>query len=547
MRFVPLKGSARDPLPGARVIGRPDPCRLIDVTVLVRSRDTLSAVEEIGARPSGERKHLSRQEFAAAYGADPADLMKVRRFARWHGLRVIGQHAAKRTVELRGTVAAFSRAFNVELRLYKHPRGMYRGRTGAIHVPARLDGIVEAVMGLDNRPQARPHFRHIRQLGGAWAHGTAASFTPTQVAQLYNFPTGVTGQGQCIAIIELGGGYRMNDLNSYFQQLGISTPAISAIPVGMGANRPTGNPNGPDGEVMLDIEVAGAVARGAQIAVYFARNTNRGFLRAINAAIHDSVRKPSVISISWGGPEASWTPAAMQAFDKAFQAAAVMGITVCCAAGDGGSTDGVPGRLAHVDFPASSPHALACGGTRLDSSSAAITNELVWNDGASGGATGGGVSDFFPLPGWQAKAKVPPSVNPGKQAGRGVPDVAGDADEVTGYKVRVDGVNTVIGGTSAVAPLWAGLIALINEKLGTSIGYLNPLLYNQLGPSAGVFRDITGGNNDNTGVVGGYQAGPGWDACTGWGSPDGTALVGALQTGSASPQDQAAKRAGKAS
>ncbi|HYB44817.1 MAG TPA: S53 family peptidase, partial [Candidatus Methylomirabilis sp.] len=243
--------------------------------------------------------------------------------------------------------------------------------------------------------------------------------------------------------------------------------------------------------------------------------------------VHDKKNKPSVISISWGSAEANWTAQAMQSFTQAFQAAAAMGVTVCCASGDDGSSDGEQDGKNHVDFPASSPFALGCGGTRLVGSGTAITSEVVWNDGASGGASGGGVSGVFALPAWQSSAHVPA---PGqKGGGRGVPDVSGDADPVSGYRVRVDGRDAVIGGTSAVAPLWAALIALVNQQGGKPVGYLNPVLY---GDSAAL-RDITTGNN------GAYQAGPGWDACTGLGSPNGAKLVTAL---SGSPSKHPSKR-----
>ena len=470
---------------------------------------------------------MSREDFARVHGAAPPHIQRVKRFARAHGLTVVGYDVAARTVDLRGTVGAFSRAFNVQLGLYKDRRGIYRGRVGEIHVPADLDGVVQGVFGLDNRRVAAPRLRRGSDLGGVWhPHSAGISYTPIQLAELYDFPAGVDGAGQCIAIIELGGGYTMKDLNTYFQALKLPTPNVSAVSVGA-SNSPTGNSNGPDGEVMLDIEVAGAVAPGARIAVYFGRNTDRGFLRAINRAVHDTVNNPSVISISWGGPEASWTPQSMTAYSQAFQTAAALGITVCCAAGDSGSSDGVSsGLAANVDFPASSPYALACGGTRLEASGNSISKEVVWNEGASGGATGGGVSDFFALPSWQSAAGVPPSVNPSQFVGRGVPDVSGNADPVTGYQVRVDGVNAVFGGTSAVAPLWAGLIALLNQQLGTPVGFLNPLLYGPI--AAGSLRDITSGNNDMTGTVGAYKAGPGWDACTGLGSPNGSGLLSAL-------------------
>jgi kumamolisin len=325
-----------------------------------------------------------------------------------------------------------------------------------------------------------------------------------------------------VAIIELGGGFRPQDLETYFSRLGVATPTVTAVSVDHGANQPTGDPNGPDGEVMLDIEVVGAVAGGASIAVYFAPNTDAGFLDAVTTAMHDTVRKPSVISISWGSSESSWTSQAMTAMDQAFQAAAALGITVCAASGDGGSSDGASGGTAQVDFPASSPFALGCGGTSLRAVRNQITSEVVWNDAiAGGGAGGGGVSVFFPVPSWQQGLAATSSAgtrNP--LSGRGVPDVAGDADPQTGYQVRIDGTDTVIGGTSAVAPLWAGLIALANALNGRTAGYVNPLLY--ANPSA--LRDITEGNN------GAFAAAAGWDACTGLGTPIGQELAKVMVT-----------------
>jgi kumamolisin len=240
------------------------------------------------------------------------------------------------------------------------------------------------------------------------------------------------------------------------------------------------------------------------------------------------VNKPSVISISWGGPESNWTAQAMEQFDQAFQDAGAVGVTVCVAVGDQGSSDGVNDGLAHVDFPASSPNALACGGTTLNVSGDTILSEVVWNDSSSGGgATGGGISDQFPLPSYQQGVGVPPSANSGGKVGRGVPDVAADADPNTGYEVDIDGSSAVAGGTSAVAPLWAGLVARLNQALGKPVGFLNPNLY---GPvhQAGAFRDITSGNN------GAYSAGPGWDACSGWGAADGAKVLAALKSSGSS-------------
>jgi kumamolisin len=522
---LPLAGSERVPLEGAREIGPANPIETVDVTIRLRSRAGNKPIVNAAefTKPIEERTLLSREEFEQRHSANSDSISRVEAFARQHKLLVKEKSPARWTVILSGTVAAMNEAFGVELKDYEHPSGRYRGRTGPIHLPAELQDVVEGVFGLDNRPQAKPHFRRRQGRGGVRAAAISLSYTPIQVAGLYNFPIGVNGAGECIALIELGGGYNPTDLSNYWNQLKLpETPTVTAVSVGNGSNNPTGDPNSADGEVMLDIEVSGSIAPAAKIVVYFAENTDAGFLNAITTAVHDSTNNPSVVSISWGGPESSWTQQAMTSMDEAFQSAAAIGVTVCVAAGDDGSTDGVTDGLNHVDFPASSPNVLACGGTELVASGNAITSETVWNELANNeGATGGGISDVFPLPSWQSGAGVPPSANPKHNVGRGVPDVAGDADPTTGYVTRVDGNPDVIGGTSAVAPLWAGLIALINESIGKPAGFINPLLYKSAS-TATDFNDITSGNN------GAYSAAPGWDACTGLGSPIGIQVATAL-------------------
>jgi kumamolisin len=488
------------------------------VSVIVKRRKPL-------VRDARGPVRVSRAEFAKNHAADPEALSAVRAFAREYGLKAESSAALalRRTVKLTGTAAQMQKAFGVTLEQKMIAGVEYRVREGGIHLPASLLGWVEAVLGLDNRPQAKPHFRVRRARADGVAvsaaeakEAAALSYTPPQVAEAYQFPAGASGAGQTIGIIELGGGYRQADLTAYFKTLGLAAPGIAAVAVNGGKNAPS-NANSADGEVMLDIEVAASVAPGARIAVYFTPNTDQGFLDAITTAVHDTTNKPSVISISWGGPEASWTGQSMTAIDAACQSAAALGVTITVAAGDNGSSDGGTGN--NVDFPGSSPHVLCCGGTKLDAKGATIVSETVWNEDASNeGATGGGVSTVFALPAWQANAKVPAAST--RTGGRGVPDVAGDADPETGYTVRVDGETSVIGGTSAVAPLWVGLVAVANAQLGTQVGFLQPAIY--AAKAAGAFNDITQGNN------GAFAAGPGWDACTGLGSPIAGKLIALL-------------------
>jgi len=516
--LTPLKGSERKPLERSRISGRLDPEETIRVTLVLRPRAPgreLSLVKRLGSQLPRDRSYPTRSEFEKALGSTREELKKVRDFARGNSLKVLETSSAKRSVALSGTIGQFCSAFNVSLSRYVHPEmGAYRGRTGPVYLSPELAPMVSAVLGLDDRPQARAHFR-IRPAAAA-----GVSYTPPQVGSLYDFPSGLDGSGQALGIIELGGGYSPKDIQTYFPGLGIASPTVTSVSVDGASNSPTGDPNGPDAEVLLDIEVAGTVAPKAQVLVYFAPNTDAGFVDAVSAALHGPQAKPSIISISWGSAESEWTSQGIQALDQAFQDAAALGVTVCAASGDGGSSDGVSDGLAHADYPASSQYVVGCGGTRLSASGGKITSQVAWDDLPSGGATGGGVSDVFPLPSWQAGAGVPLSANPGGRIGRGVPDVSGDADPQTGYSVLVDGQQITVGGTSAVAPLWTGLLTLLNQGIGKPVGYINPLLYGK--PSAQAFDDVTTGTN------GAYDAGPGWDACTGWGSPDGAKLLGVL-------------------
>jgi len=504
-RYVPLKGSERKTPTGATLLGPVDPAQLLTLSLYLKPR---------AAPPVGHR--FDRTEFAALYGAAPENIAKVEAYAGDHGLIVAAVDPARRLVRLAGTAEAVAKAFRIKLDRYGIATGEHRGRSGPLYVGDDIVDLVQGVFGLDDRPQARAQFRI------AAAKAVAASFTPLQIGALYDFPAGA-GTGETIGLIELGGGFTTADLKSYFTGLGVTGPTVTAVPVDSGGNAPTRATNGPDGEVMLDIEVAGALAPGAQIAVYFAPNTDQGFIDAVTQAVHDAKLKPSVVSISWGGPESTWTQSAAQAMDQAFQDAASLGVTICVASGDGGSSDGVTDGQAHVDFPASSPNVLGCGGTRVTvgSGGTSLSAETVWNDGAQGGAGGGGISALFPVPAYQQGIDLPASANAGAGPGRGVPDVSGNADPESGYQVLVDGQRLVIGGTSAVAPLWAGLIARLNADLGRPVGFVNPQLY----AHASACRDIVSGNN------GAYKAGPGWDACTGLGSPNGTALLAALKSG----------------
>ena len=577
--LVQLAGSDRASLPDVTDIAPLDTSERAEVTLVLRRRAELP--DEIVAGPTV----LSSDELAERYGADPADADLVGRELTSRGLEITAADPGSRRVKVAGTLGDLSSVFGTTLRQVSSPdlrgqgRVTHRYREGPLYIPAALDGAVVAVLGLDTRPQARPQFRVRGSAPGA-AVAAGTSYSPNQVANIYNFPAGTTGVGQTIAVIELGGGFTTSDLDAYFGSLGIATPSITAVGVDGASNNPA-DPSGASVEVNLDICVIGAATPGAAQVVYFAPNNgDQGFVDAISDAAQ-ATPAPAAISISWGQSEDSWTAQGMAAMNQAMSDAAALGITVCAAAGDSGSSDGQNDGQVHVDFPASSPYALGCGGTKLiaDPATGTVSSEVVWNELAAGeGAGGGGVSDQFPVPSWQANAGVParaavatassPASGPAESTasgpadsaasgehrrrhpggsggsgsggsgsggsgsggsgsgGRGVPDVAGNADPTTGYQIYSDGQSQVVGGTSAVAPLWSALIARLAEATGQRFGLIQPALYAGVSPGTEVpgIRDITEGNN------GAYSAGPGWDACSGLGVPDGADLLSRLRS-----------------
>jgi len=365
-------------------------------------------------------------------------------------------------------------------------------------------------------------------------------YFPHEVAKLYNFPTG-TGAGQKIAILEASNtGYSIDALNDYFlNTLKLpQAPVVKAITVGDGVF----NPESTQGEVYLDIEVAGGIAYGATLNVYFSRH----LADAVEQAIADG---NDIITMSIGGvPEQQYDTDVRERLDALFEQAANQGITVLHGAGDAGSWGPKPPPAptaadcaASVNYPPSSPWVTACGGTDLHGSGSVIESEVAWSQSTPAtpskraGATGGGVSEIYAVPDYQLQAGLNPmSVNTGN-TGRGVPDVAAMAG--TRYKISVAGVRQEIGGDSATGPLWAALIAIINEAIGVRIGFLNPILYSYGVGNSDAFHDIQSGSNQyqyqastTSGIVTvpGYEAGPGWDACTGYGSPDGQKLLSAV-------------------
>lgn len=450
------------------------------------------------------------------------DVERIIQFCKTHELNIVSIDHDLCHAKLCGSVENINQAFQTEIKSYVHDDKVeYHGYLGDLTLPNDMKIFVVAVIGLSNHTIARPYLKKGSEQKDQKERVSYSGYNPTTVANAYQFPA-ATGVGESIALIELGGGYRTTDLPTYFRTMGVSLPNVVNVSVDGATNSPT-VPDSADGEVNLDIQIAGAVAPGANILVYFAPNSDNGFYQAIIAVTNDKTFKPKILSISWGGPENDWDWNGFAALNSALVLARRNNITVFVASGDGGSSDGEGGAVGVVDFPSSSAHVTACGGTSLVVQNNTIVSEVVWNNGGGSSATGGGISDLLPVPAYQSGITFPAPLNQGKHVGRGVPDVAGCADPDRGFAVLVDATWYTYGGTSCVAPLFAGLAARLNQLLGKRIGFFNPTLYTL--PST-CFHDITVGNN------GVYSAGSGWDACSGRGSPQGTAILQALRGGS---------------
>ena len=478
----------------------------------------------------------TRDAFTRERGAAPEEMATVIAFAQNAGLTVVESNAARRSVIVRGTAAAINQAFAVQLNDYEWDNKRYRSHDGAVNLPSTIASCVEAVVGLTNRRVPAIHYAAPAAAAASLDPPSTTPLTPAQVAELYHFPAG-DGHGQTIGVYEMmtedgPAGYAAADISATMAALGgLPQPNIIEVPVDG-----TTNSGQSDGETGLDITVAGAIAPQATIAVYFAGGETQNILHALQMMILPDAGQPApnIVSISYGfGPDDRGTPSFSDSeyaqLTQLFEDAATNKITVLVSSGDSGAFIASK-TTAQTSYPASDIWVTACGGTTIGNVSGSSHEEWVWNDRGAGGpgATGGGVSARFDVPAFQTGAAVPVHNNTGK-AGRGVPDISGNASENSGYLQVINGSQPQsVGGTSAVAPLYAGLVARINSNLGAPVGYLNTLLYSL---PATAFHGIVappGPANNNFGGVKGYAATAGWNACTGLGSVNGQALQDAV-------------------
>lgn len=539
---VHLPGSIRNPMAGASIVREANVDDVIDVTIYGATPLSAANLPDPAAfslDPPKRRKYLSPDQVNQIMSAKPENMAEIHEFVEGCGLQAVPRPECRRSIVARGPIGKFQEAFGTRLSIWQHETGIYRGRTGFLNVPGHLRHKIQGAFGLDNRRIGYSYLRKASSPALGRSITMPRPFLPTDFANLYNFPKGFDGSGQTVAILAFngaigetgfsaGGGFDEEILRGFFEsELKLTLPSISTVVVQGPGNSPNLNdPSDASGEIMLDLTMVGAIVPGARIVVYFSEFTEQGWVNVMNRVVQD--HGPTIISCSYGNPETSrsadpqsiWSNGAIIQVNQAFQMAALKGMTILCASGDNGSSDGERSSLAHADFPASSPWVTGCGGTRLVGESGKL-KESVWNDGP-GSAGGGGISDLFPLPDYQRNIGVPASVNPGHVIGRGIPDVAGDGDPVTGVTVpQMEGPPQPIGGTSAVAPLWAGLVARMNQAISAPVGFMNPFLYQHC--ASGVLNDITVGNN------GRYRAAKGWDCCTGLGTPDGEKLLKAFK------------------
>jgi kumamolisin len=539
--YIQLKGSEHQHPAGHKSVNPSVDHEMVTVTMIVRRKPggrKMRSLDDFSAMRGAARATSTHASFAGDHGADPKELEQVAAFARSHGLTVAETDPGRRSVVVTGPVSAMNRAFDVTLRNYDSPRGKYRGYEGEAGLPHALANIVEAVSGLDNRQVPARHYSARHRPAAALDPPNTKPLMPAQVAQLYSFPAG-KGANQTIGIYEMqtsegSAGYTAQDLALTVQAMGGSLTAPTPMDVAVDG---VGNAGVSDGETVLDITVSSAIAQGAKIAVYFTGGTTQNILHTLQRMIHPGSGDPvpTVISISygWGADDEnldSFSSSEYTQIDQLFQDAANLGITVLVSSGDSGAFIETK-KQAQASFPASDPWVLACGGTTIGNVNGSSFTEYVWNDTWQGGsgATGGGISARYPVPSYQGKVELPKRIGTGAE-GRGLPDIAGNASVNSGYPLYLAGQSSgPIGGTSAVAPLYAGLVAVINENLGFTAGFINPTLY---GMPANAFNDVFGppgpANNSYDGTTG-YPASKEWNACTGLGSINGTALQSALQ------------------
>ena len=584
-------GSGVAHIVGAKRTRRVASTKMLHVTMVLQPinhdahvHDT-AALKRSAVQHPADRTTLTRAQLASLYNPGAARIRVVTAWASAHAFHVVETSAARHAVVLEGSVGAFSRAFGITLHHYRSRNGTYRAHNEPIQLPPALASIVIAVLGLDTIPLHRAH-GVARASTAAAASPKSGGLTPAQLERHYAFPTG-DASGRRIALLQFAGGFNQADIEAFAKGLGIRLPRITTIGVkgsdGKTASNAPLSPAraatiaaawkqatslaalakqfGADAsaflamfEVTMDLEIAIAMGGGAAVDVYFAPPGVDGWRRAIYAVLGEhseagqgqSAELPTVLSISWGESESAFGPQALRVINDVLVAAERRGVLVCSSSGDRGTSNVYPSPdvtgcgAVNANFPSSSPAVLACGGTTLvRSTKSTPVSEIAWNEPlfTTNLASGGGMSGLFPRPAFQSGVTQLPVAGswraPGVPAGfvgRWFPDVAANAAFSSGLAIRIGGVDLAAGGTSAATPLCAALLTRVAATVKHPLAGLTAWLYSLTRQVA--CRDITVGNNDVCDPHSAfYEAGLGWDACTGWGAPDGALLIAALAAG----------------
>ena len=492
----------RHTLPKGVLIGYPKPDKDIQVIVHLKSMIDKEKREELNdllcIHPC-DRSYLSIEDLETLRNKEDEIIEEVKCYFSEYNFTFDDSDPHSILLECDCTVEDFEKAFHTKVAVYETVNHhSYLAHSSPLCLPAHIATCIMYVSGLtieekfETRTPTLPQATHEEQTG--WDYG----FSLPALGAYYNFPTDVSGKGECIAIVELGGEFKTSDITKYFKAVNLPKPAIKVVgtppkPKSIAANT----------EVTLDIQIASALAPNATIVVYYAKT----ILDALRLIINDKENRPSVVSISWAAEEGYYSESQLEEFDHVLYEAALLGITIIAASGDYGAFNRQ--QYLNVSMPSSHPYVLGCGGTMPWIEDDEIKKEVVWNESEGKSSSGGGFSDVYATPEYQTNAI-------GHCPERGVPDISAFSGSENGYQIIFNGKRMVIGGTSAATPLWAALVALMNEKLGYRLGFANELFYKLMGSEG--FNQILYGNNQY------YSAGPNWNPCTGLGSPNGNKL-----------------------
>jgi len=529
------------PLPAGPPVAYPNPSREITLKLVLRHQpltaESTTTLNEVLNQPPHLRRYLTHAEVAAATGGYPADVAALEAYFAPFGVGIKSTSLLLGTLLLTGTITAFEHAFHTELATFQEVgQGAFLAARTGYQLPASLLTMVEQVFPVQSlvRKESRRPTKPLPPPAASpptadqpvanppapapAAPALPAGYSPQELGKAYQFPAGLLGEGQVIGIVELGGKLNQADLKQFFASSGLRKPRIVEVGTPLGGSNSAEN----NGEVALDIQVAGALAPQARLVVYYGTT----LIEALQAIVGDEANQPTVVSISWAGSEYNYSAAEVQALNLLIYQASLLGITLVAASADHGAYNNL--AFPNVSLPSAHPLVLGCGGTIATLADAALASETVWNELGGYVASGGGYSALYAQPHYQqqAVARYPYQRSPM----RGVPDVAANASIFGGYRIVLNGQPAAIGGTSGATPFVAALLALVAGKLGYRLGFLNGVLYGFAGSEA--FRPILQGNNQL------YAAAPYWNPCTGLGSPVGTgllALLGALEQASAPP------------